>query len=153
MILAISGTPCTGKTEVGRLLAKKLKWELISLNDLAEEKGFYCGYDRKRKTRVVDVSRLEEFLKKNPRKNLIIESHYAHEIKNDLTVVLRTNPKELRKRMARRGWSKEKIEENIQAEIMEICLVEAKELKRKVREVDTTGRSVQEVVEEISGLT
>ncbi|MFW9987020.1 MAG: AAA family ATPase, partial [Candidatus Odinarchaeota archaeon] len=36
-ILAISGTPGTGKTEVGQLLAKHLKTQILELSDFAKQ--------------------------------------------------------------------------------------------------------------------
>lgn len=149
VIICISGTPATGKTSVARALAKKLGWKLIELNKLAQEKNLYCGYDRKRKTKIVDIGLLKNEIKKIKQKNLILESHYSHEFDCDFVIVLRTNPGELRKRMKSKKWEREKIEENIEAEIMEICKTEALDLGRKVIEIDTTGRNPGELAKEI----
>lgn len=151
MIVSIGGTPCTGKTEVAKVLAEKSGWKLVGLNELAEKKDLYSGYDKKRKCKIVDMGGVEEEIKNlsEKHKNLIIESHYAHCLPSDVTVILRCNPKELRKRMRERGWRTEKIEENIIAEIMEVCKGEALEMGKEVVEVDTAGKSVEEVVGEI----
>ncbi|MFH1977975.1 MAG: adenylate kinase family protein [Candidatus Aenigmatarchaeota archaeon] len=148
MILAVSGTPTTGKTAVCRLLSKKIDWKLIELNELAKQKKYYCGFDEKRNCEIVDVDKLQKEISKIEG-NLIIESHFAHEIFNDLTIILRTNPKELRERMTERGWEGKKIEENILAEIMEVCLSEAMELSRKVIVIDTTNKTPEDTVTEI----
>ena len=148
MIICITGTPQTGKSSVAKVLAERLNWKLISLNELAEKKKLYCGYDRERKARVVDIGRIEKEVKKI-KGDLVLESHYSHEIPCNLVVVLRTNPAELRKRMKKLGWNKEKIEENIVAEIMEVCKTEALELGRKVIEIDTTEKKPEEIAEEI----
>ena len=50
MKIVITGTPCTGKTEVSKKLSKRLGWRLISVNDLAKELNAYLGEDKKRKT-------------------------------------------------------------------------------------------------------
>ena len=142
MIISISGTPKTGKTSVAKALARKLEWKLVSLNMLAKEKKLYLGYDRSRKSRIVDLKKLKAEVLKLSRshKNLIIESHYSHDVSCDIVVILRTNPGELRRRMRRAGWSRKKIEENIEAEIMEVVKGEALESAKGVLEIDTTGR-------------
>jgi adenylate kinase len=67
----------------------------------------------------------------------------------DAVVILRASPSELRKRMKAKGWPKEKIEENTEAEIMEVCRAEALEQGRKVLELDTTGRTPKSAAGEI----
>ena len=151
MIISISGTPKTGKTAVAKALAKKLRWKLISLNQLAQEKGLYLGYDKSRKSRIVDIKRLKSEVRKLSHlyKNLILEAHYSHDIPCDSVVILRTNPGELRRRMRKAGWPKKKIEENIEAEIMEVVKGEALESAKRVLEIDTTGRKPAWVAEQI----
>lgn len=147
-IVAVTGVPGTGKSEVAKLLAKRLGWKMVELNRLAERKNLYCGIDKKRGCKIVDIGKLSLELKKVSG-NLVIESHYAHELGCDLVVVLRTGPKALRKRLEKRGWPEEKIEENLEAEIMGICKQEVWESGKKVIEVDTTGKGLGDVVEEI----
>ena len=149
MRLCISGTPATGKTTIAKLLAKKLKWKLIELNKLAEDKNLYCGYDRKRNVKIVDIEKVKKDVEGLKEKNLIIESHYAHYMPCNLVIILRVNPAEMRKRGEEKGWKKEKMEENLEAEIMEICKQEAFELGRKILEIDTTGKKYENIVKEI----
>ena len=130
------------------MLAKKTGWKLVKLNELAKEKNYYSGYDPLRHVPIIDVEELKAEVKKM-KGNLILEAHYSHEIPNDLIVILRTNPGVLRKRLKKKGWRAEKIEENVQAEIMEECKVESFELKRKVKEIDTTKKRPYQVVNEI----
>jgi adenylate kinase len=151
MIVSISGTPGTGKTEVAKALAERLDWDLIELNELAKLKGMYSGYDEARKCKIVDVVGLKrevEELSKN-RKNLVLESHYAHDMPCDTVVILRTNPVELRRRLVGKGWTKKKIDENIQAEIMEVCKSEALEQDKQVMEFDTSGKTGKMIASEI----
>lgn len=144
MIIALTGIPGVGKTQVAKILAKKLGYKLIELNRLVEDQNLVIGYDKKRKTKIVDVKKI-----KIQEDNVVIESHYAHDIDNDLTIVLTCSIQELRKRLEKRGWPQEKIEENIQAEIMEICKIEALELKRRVLVIDTTNKKPEDVCAEI----
>jgi adenylate kinase len=148
-IVAISGTPATGKSAVARLVGKKLRWMVIELNRLAQERGLYSGYDEERKTDVVDIGKIQKALDNIEAPNLIIESHYAHEMRCDLVVMLRANPAELRKRAREKGWSDKKTEENVVAEIMEVCKQDALDAGRKVFEVDTTGKRPARVAGEV----
>ena len=150
MRIAVTGTPATGKTSVAKILAEKLGFRYINLNKFAKEKKLFSGYDRKRKCNVVDIEKMRKEIKKI-QEDLVMDSHYSHEMPFDVVVVLRTNPRELRKRMERKGWWKEKIEENIEAEIMEICKSEALERlgNKKMIEIQTTRKKPEDVVKEI----
>jgi adenylate kinase len=147
--VAISGTPASGKTIVAKLVGIRLGWMVVNLNKLAHERKLYSGYDEERKTQVVDLGKIQKALNNIEAQNLIIESHYAHEMKCDLVIVLRANPQEIRKRGREKGWSKKKIEENVVAEIMEVCKQEALDGGRKVFEVDTTGKKPEKVASEV----
>ena len=148
-IVAISGTPATGKTEVAGLVGKRLGWKVVELNQFARERGLYSGYDEERKADVVNLGRIQKALDNIEVPNMIIESHYAHEMRCDIVIMLRANPEELRKRGKEKGWSSRKTEENVLAEIMEVCKQDALESGRKVFEVDTTGKTPSKVAGEL----
>lgn len=74
---------------------------------------------------------------------IILESHMAHYIA-DLVIVLRAYPPELKKRLATRGYSEAKLDENAEAEALDVILVEAFEWCEKVFEVNTTDRTSEE---------
>jgi adenylate kinase len=149
MRLAITGTPGTGKSRIAELLGKKLGWHVLHLSSFVKEKNLYSGWDRTRKCWIVDEEKLKAEIAKIKEKNLIIEGHFAHILPSDIVIVLRLAQKKLTKRLQRRGWSKAKITENIEAEIMGICLIEAKELNKKVFEIDTTDKPVSQIINNI----
>jgi adenylate kinase len=95
------------------------------------------------------VGRVRKALGNIEASNMIIESHYAHDMECDMIVVLRANPGDIRKRALEKGWGKEKTEENVLAEIMEVCKSEAMETGKRVFEVDTTGKKAEKVAGEI----
>ncbi len=148
MIIAVTGTPGTGKDTISKILAKKLGFKLIDLNKLAKQKCLLNGYDEKRKCDIVDIKNLNGEIKKF-RKDLVIQSHYSHELNADLVVVLRTDLKELRKRLEKRGWPENKIKENLEAEIFEICKDEALQKTKKVFSFDTTEKKPEKTVHDI----
>ena len=155
MIISISGTPGTGKSKTARELAKLLDAYLVSVNSLIKKKKIRCGYDRKLKCRVIDTKSLQKAVdREKKQKTNIIESHLAHFLKADFVVILRTNPKTLKKRLEKRKWSAKKIKENVHAEILDEITIEALErhVKSKIVEIDTSIRSPKQTASLIKKL-
>lgn len=149
MKIVISGTPCTGKTKISKKLSGRLRWKLISVNDLAKELNAYLGEDKKRKAKIVDMKKIKNYLKKI-KENVIIEGHVAHEIPCDVVIVLRCNPEALEKRLKERYPNDlEKIKENVDVEILGVITSEAVEFNNKVYEVNTTNKSIDQNVDDI----
>lgn len=150
MIIAITGTPGVGKTTVSKLLAERLKYGYVNLRDYALEKGLG---EMKGEELELDVDELaENFARDFSGKDVVVDSHLAHFMPADLVVVLRAHPRLVGKRLKARGYSREKLGENVEAELVDVILVEALEENENVIEVDTTGKTPENVVEEILGL-
>ncbi len=115
----------------------------------------YKGRDEKRDSYVVDVDRLRKDVGKyfKFKGNLIFEGHLSHYLDADLVIVLRTNPKILKRRLESKGYSREKVRENIEAEALDVILIESLDIHReKVRELNTTDLSTLEVVDKIKDI-
>lgn len=158
MIVIITGTPCTGKTSVSEELAKLIKktgmnFKVIHLNDIILKNRLYTGTDKKRNAKDVDMKKLRKYLKAATGKkgNFIIESHFAHDFDGDVVFVLRASPAELEKRMEAKKWPPEKIEENLEAERLNLIFGEALDVHaHKVFEINTTGKTALESAKEMS---
>jgi adenylate kinase len=176
MLIGLTGTPGTGKTSVSRLLEKRRGWKVIYLNDLIKEDHLYTEVDEKRDAVIADMDLIRERLagifeeekgkdaekeerkgkekgkkkeKEKEKENItIIESHLAHYI-TDVVIVLRAYPPELKKRLEKRGYSEEKINENAEAEAIDLILSEAFEWCKKVFEINTSGRTIEETAEDV----
>jgi adenylate kinase len=147
--ILISGTPGTGKTTLAMELAKIIKYKFIDMGELATSEHIYLKVDAKRNTKIIDERKLAKRLEKEIIANggkVVASGHYA-EILNprlvERVIVLRTHPDELRRRLSQRGWSAEKIQENLEAEILGVCSsnVLTRYGKERVHEIDTTKLS------------
>ena len=157
-VILITGTPCTGKTTTAKQLAAKLNADYINLTDFAKTYNLTLGEDTERKTTIIDEDkmrkRLKETIEASQNANIIIDGHYAAAVTptNQVTnvFVLRRNPKELKEFMQKCGFSDAKLYENLSAEILDSCLIEAMQTQAgKVCELDVTGKIVEENVTEI----
>ncbi len=171
-VIAVTGTPSTGKTTLSKELAKKLNFQYIDVNETIKKYKLSEGYDKKRKTKIVDVKKLNRALireinnfkntiKKNSikrisptkfnkiksiknkkiKRGVIIDSHLSHYLSKkyvDLCIVTKCDLNVLKKRLKKKKYNKAKIRENLDAEIFDICLNEAKEGRYKVIVLDTT---------------
>jgi adenylate kinase len=150
MIVAITGCGGTGKTVTAKILAKRIKWKLIRPDDIAKKKKLYLGYDKKRKSWIVNLTKLKKEIKKSERenKNIIIESLYSHFLPAHIIIVLRTKPDVLLKRLKKKYKWKTKITENYEAELIGLITSEIPKNK-KVYEIDTTNNSATQTAKKI----
>jgi adenylate kinase len=141
MIIALTGTPGTGKSTVARLVDQG--FSVIDLNTLIRER-YNLGSDPERDSAIADLDGLAEYVEKLGG-DYVIEGHVSHYLPADIVVVLRAAPRVLRERLAERGWSKAKIDENVEAEALDVILVEALELNDQVYEIDGTAMTPDQI--------
>jgi len=154
-VIVISGVPGTGKTAVARQLSEKLGFTYVNLSSVSISKGLIKGRDKGRDTLIVDEERLRKYLRGlvEEGRNLIVDSHYGEIVDDDLVrriFVLRLNPESLLNRLKEKMYGTNKIKENLEAELVGTCTYNALALHPgKVCEIDTTGRTVKDIVAEI----
>jgi len=154
----VTGTPGVGKTTVSQILAVKLKALHVDIASVVTGEKITSGYDEKRQTLIADTNKLakrvQQIITKSS-KTVIVDGHYSTDVmpKSQVTnvFVLRCHPKELGKRMEEKGFQGSKIKENLAAEILDVCLIDAVANvgEEKICEVDTTGRTVEAAVENV----
>ena len=201
-VIIVTGTPGTGKTTLSKKLAKKLDFSYLDVNETIKKYKLSEGYDKKRKTKIVDVKKLNRALikeisiiknllnktpisknlsknsikkislikfnkikyneiksmknHKNIKNGIIVDSHLSHYLPKryvDLCIVAKCGLKELERRLKKKKYPHNKIRENLDAEIFDICLNEAKESGHKVIVIGATkGINMTAVSSKIGGL-
>jgi adenylate kinase len=127
LIIAITGTPATGKTSFAKTVKRYLKGiDVIEINDIVNERNLYSGVD-KFNTKIVRLvalkGELKKIIKSTRGRAVVLVGHLAPElgIRYDAAIVLRCSLGTLARRMEKRGYAKEKIRDNLIAEAVDYC--------------------------------
>src|SRR5918995_2180762 len=152
----ITGNPGVGKHTSAKIIAEKIDAEIIDINDVAIDNNATgkntddLGFD-------VDVKKLVRLLEKllKTKRDLVLVGHLAPYVLKpagiSLVAVLRRSPYELEKTLKKRGYSMNKVRENVASEILGTSLYDSLKTfgKCKVAEFDTTDKTLKETVDEI----
>ncbi len=157
-VIVLTGVPGVGKSSVARALARHLKGIHIDLTELALREGLTLGFNGERGAAIADVDGIKKRLKglcDSSEGPLIIEGHFAHDVVPEemasKVFVLRRAPWRLKLELENRGYGEMKVRENVEAELLDLSLIEALEAygEEIVCEVDTTDLTLEEVAGEI----
>ncbi|MBI2146515.1 AAA family ATPase [Candidatus Woesearchaeota archaeon] len=140
-VIAITGTPGAGKSTIAKALAKKSHWYRVDLSRHYAQ--ISSGYNRAKHCYDVDMRKAERLILEEIQKHpggVIVDTHISHLLPRKMVrvciVVTCSDLKKLRARLRRRKYSAVKIKENMDAEIFQVCLVEARERKHTIVVVD-----------------
>lgn len=137
MLVALTGTPGTGKSTAGELMRSGRT--VIELSELVRMGKVSTVLDRQRDSLEVDTDELDEAVRKElAGRDALLVGHLSHFLSVDLIIVLRCRPSVLASRLRARGWPERKVRENIEAEGCDVILVESVDSGREVVEIDTT---------------
>lgn len=139
MRIVITGTPGTGKSVIAKKLAALLGLELIDIKRIVRERKLAVGRQHE-----VDMRKLAAALRfLRAKRGYVIEGHLACELglPADFVFVLRTEPRVLKQRLARRGYGARKLNDNLAAELLDYCTQRVEqEYRKKPLELDTSRR-------------
>ncbi|XP_057316042.1 adenylate kinase isoenzyme 6-like [Hydractinia symbiolongicarpus] len=129
--ILLTGTPGTGKSTLAAELAQKTGLNYINVGDLAKKEQLFEGWDDKYNCHVLDEDGvIDELENKMSEGGNIVDYHgcdFFPERWFDIVFVLRTNNTLLYERLETRGYSVDKIKENVECEIFQTLLEEARQ--------------------------
>merc|ERR1711976_406174 len=157
--ILITGTPGTGKTTMAAEVAQRLGITHVNIGEIAKENNYYDGYDEALQSHILDEDKLLDDLELrlgDERLDSNICDYHSSEMFPerwfDLVVVLRCPSDILFKRLETRNYSQHKIQQNVEAEIFQTILDEAKDSYKPeiVQEVNNaTVEDMEENIEKI----
>jgi adenylate kinase len=134
--ILVTGTPGVGKTATASLLAASLGLRHINVGELIAQHKCYDGYDNELDTHILDEDKLLDLMESIFQNcamegiGIVADYHTCELFPErwfDLILVLRANTDVLFDRLTERGYSEKKRGENLEAEIMQVVLDEARE--------------------------
>jgi adenylate kinase len=156
-VILIVGTPCVGKTTLAKQLVKRIEAFYINLTENKKKNCLTLRKDLQRNSVIVDEAKMLSALADTIAQlncSIVVDGHFAASVVprglSTWVFVLRRNPVELKEYMQKEGFSEAKIYENLSAEILDVCLIETLEMQTsRVCEIDVTGKSVEQTVDEV----
>ena len=128
LTVGVIGTPGCGKTT----FCQGSNIPVVTVKTLAEQYGC-LGEVESDGAAAVDVEKLSKVWEK-PEKLTLVDGHLAHFLPVDALLVLRCDPEVLRLRLQQRGYSQEKIQQNVEVEMLGGPWVELLEDERPIYE-------------------
>ena len=149
MSIVITGNPGVGKHTITQEIAEKLGLSIIDINSIAKDAGLF---EKNEDTNDVDTEKLGKILEEKISEKNVIVGHLAPYVldkdKIKIMIVLRRNPYDLISVYKERKYTDEKSRENAGSEVLGIITHDAlSRFQEKVFQINTSGKSIQEVVE------
>ena len=157
--VVITGNPGVGKHTCAKFVSEKLgKAKLIDINRvILSNNAITLPTSAVKGIGEIDVKKTEKLILEEIKKtkDVVIVGHLAPYVLRttgiDLVAVLRRSPYQLSKIFRQRKYTPMKMKENIAAEILGITLYDSVETfgKERVAELDTTGKTPQDIANDI----
>ncbi len=152
--IIVTGTPGVGKSVTAKGLARLLGYEFVDLGVEVRRRKLYSRRDRTSGSYLIDESRARNYLRSLLLGDggVVVAAHFVGRLfplkMVRLVLVLRVDPAVLHRRLRRRRWSRRKAWENVESELLDICLFDAVQAfgKQKVFEIDTTAKRPSRVL-------
>ncbi|KAJ1834409.1 factor activating pos9 [Coemansia sp. RSA 2703] len=151
--ILITGTPGTGKTTTAEMVALAADLKKITVGDLVKERKLHDGYNEDMDTYWLNedkvVDEMEDMMADG---GVCVDFHtceFFPERWFDLVVVLRADTTKVYDRLEARGYKQNKISENVECEIMQVVLDEAKESYKEELILELQSNTVDDMEENV----
>ncbi|XP_010541351.1 PREDICTED: adenylate kinase isoenzyme 6 homolog isoform X2 [Tarenaya hassleriana] len=155
--ILITGTPGTGKSTTASALAEATNLRHICIGDLVKEKNLHSGWDDELECYIIDedlvCDELEDVMEGGGN---IVDYHgcdFFPERWFDRVVVLQTENSILYDRLTKRGYSGTKLTNNIECEIFQVLLDEARDSYREEIVVALQSNTIEDISNNVTSLT
>ena len=130
MVIIITGTPGTGKSTYAQQLSEQLDRPVRNITGLLKQRNLDGEWDDNRNCFVVDVDKLSAILEDiaQAEPDSIIDGHLSHYLPPqhvERCIVTKCDLPELKQRLEERGYDEDKVRENLDCEIFDVCYHEA----------------------------
>jgi len=148
----VTGNPGVGKHTITKEIGELLDLPIIDINIVAQEAGLF---EKSKETNDVDVVKLGKIIKEKNFSHVLFVGHLAPYViqpdKIKKVIVLRKNPYELISTYKKRGYTKEKIKDNLGSEALGVILHDtiARFGTEKTIQLDVTLQSIQETTKKV----
>ena len=155
MSYVITGNPGVGKHTIANELSKNSDLPILDINKIAQESGLF---EKNEETNDVDVGKLAKIIENKITSPVLIVGHLAPYVLNPTKVkrviVLRKNPYDLLPVYEKRGYSSEKIKDNIGSEILGVILYDTLEKfgAEKTLQVNVSSKGIKEITKTVLGI-
>ncbi|KAJ4339528.1 factor activating pos9 [Didymella glomerata] len=149
--IIVTGTPGVGKTTHAEQLARATGLKHVSVNQIVKDEGFHEGKDEETGSWIVDEDKLLDYLEErkiSEEGGSILDWHACDLFPErwiDLVVVLRCDSTVLYDRLTARGYKDKKLDENMDSEIMQVLLDEAREAYKEEIVVELRSDNADDV--------
>ncbi|KAF4806250.1 Adenylate kinase isoenzyme 6-like protein HBR1 [Colletotrichum siamense] len=152
--IIITGTPGVGKTTHCEELARRSGLTHLSVNQVVKDRECHEGWDDEFQSWIVDEDKLLDAIEAEVANGGYIIDWHACDLfpKSwiDLVVVLRVDSTTLYDRLTARKYPEAKLQENLDSEIMEVLLQEARDAFDEEIVVELTSNTSDEMETNVS---
>ena len=138
--IAVTGTPGVGKTS----FCTKAKWPTNSVKNLAEKYDCIGPIDEDGSA-PIDIEKLVGKLDWSEGDVQLVDGHLSHLLPVDAIILIRCHPDTLQERLFSRNYSEQKINENVECEL--IGLISSECQKLPCLELDS-AKGIQSMIED-----
>ncbi|XP_004504569.1 adenylate kinase isoenzyme 6 homolog [Cicer arietinum] len=155
--ILVTGTPGTGKTAMSTALAEATQLRHINIGDLVKKNNLHDGWDDELDSYIIDedlvCDELEDVMEEGGN---IVDYHgcdFFPERWFDCVVVLQTDNTILYDRLSKRGYKDSKLSNNVECEIFQVLLEEAKQSYAEDKVVAMESNNIEDISRNVATLT